>query len=134
MLDSFERSSTCIIAALLLPLSWLSQPATTESDGGILAQVREENHLSQADLGEIDPTSETIKLATLGMRGVAANILWEKANEYKREEDWTNLSATLEQIDQACSPISSPSGPIKAGTSPTTSRSSSTTTATATAG
>ena len=57
------------IAALLLPLSWLSQPATTQSDGGVLAQMREEHHLSQADLGEIDPTSETIKLATLGMRG-----------------------------------------------------------------
>ena len=65
----------------------------------MLARTAPRAHsLSQADLGEIDPASETIKLATLGMRGVAANILWEKANDYKKEEDWTNLSATLEQI------------------------------------
>ena len=60
--------------------------------------MRDAHGLSQADLGEIDPTSEAIKLATLGMRGVAANILWSKANEYKKTEDWTSLSATLEQI------------------------------------
>ncbi|MBI3838199.1 MAG: hypothetical protein HY288_09745 [Planctomycetia bacterium] len=88
----------CIIAALLLPLSWLSQPETSESKGGLLAQMRKDNQLSQANLGEIDPASETIKLATLGMRGVAANILWEKANYYKKVEDWASYSAALEQI------------------------------------
>ena len=56
--------------------------------------------LSQAQLGEIDPASETIKLATLGMRGVAANLLWSKANEYHKNEDWVNLAATLEQLRQ----------------------------------
>ncbi len=89
-----------VIAALLLPLSWLSQPQTTETDGGRLAQLRKDNHLSQAQLGEIDPASETIKLATLGMRGVAANLLWTKANEYRKTEDWVNMSATLEQISR----------------------------------
>jgi hypothetical protein len=49
-------------------------------------------------LGEIDPASETIKLATLGMRGVAANILWTKANDFKKTEDWVGYSAALEQI------------------------------------
>ena len=48
--------------------------------------------------GEVDPASETIKLATLGLRGVAVNLLWEKANYYKKVEDWTNLTATLEQL------------------------------------
>ena len=43
-------------------------------------------------------TNETIKLATLGMRGVAADILWLKAGKYQMKKDWTNLSATLEQI------------------------------------
>ena len=57
----------CLIAALLLPLSWLSQPETTETKGGVLAQMRSEHQLSQAQLGEIDPASETIKLATLGI-------------------------------------------------------------------
>jgi len=93
-----------IVALLLMPLAWLSKPPTTDatgtrrSAGGQLARLRQEHGLSQANLGEIDPTSEAIKLATLGMRGVAANILWTKANEYKKTEDWTGLSATLEQI------------------------------------
>jgi hypothetical protein len=93
-----------VIAALLLPLRWLSHPATVavkgvpDSPGGKLAQLRDHYHLSQAQLGQIDPTSVTIKLATLGMRGVAANILWEKANDFKMKKDWTNLGATLNQI------------------------------------
>ena len=70
----------------------------TESPGGKLAQLRDEYGLSQADLGEIDPTSEALKLATLGMRGPAANIMWQKANEYKKTEDWMAFSAALEQI------------------------------------
>lgn len=87
-----------VIAILLLPLSYLSQPATTESEGGQLARFRQAHELSQANLGEIDPAGETMKLATLGLRGVAANLLWEKANHFKKVEDWTSLSATLEQI------------------------------------
>ena len=66
--------------------------------GGVLAQLRAKHDLGQAQLGEIDPTSETIKLATFGLRGVATNILWEKANRYDMKKDWTNLSATLKQI------------------------------------
>ena len=92
-----------LIAVLLVPLSLLSRPATQTSSGemtagGKLAQLRTEHNLSQANLGEIDPTSETIRLATLGMRGIASNILWYKANEYKKVEDWANLSAAVEQI------------------------------------
>jgi hypothetical protein len=87
-----------VIAVLLLPLFWLSQPETTESKGGVLAQLRSQHQLSQAELGDIDPASETIKLAMLGMRGVAANILWLKANKCKKTEDWVGYSAALEQI------------------------------------
>ena len=54
--------------------------------------------LSQAELGQIDPASETMKMATLGLRGVATNLLWTKANGYKRTESWDKLSATLNQI------------------------------------
>jgi hypothetical protein len=103
---SFYRKVAYIVAivALLVPLSWLSMPSSGAAKGakarpgGKLAQLRKEHQLSQANLGEIDPASETMKLATLGMRGIAANILWEKANYYKKTENWTALSATLEQI------------------------------------
>lgn len=87
-----------IIAVLLAPLSLLSAPATVDSEGGALAQLRSEHRLGQADLGEIDPASETIKLATLGLRGLAVQLLWNNANDFKKKEDWTNLTATLEQL------------------------------------
>ncbi len=106
--SSFVRKIVYLvaIAVLLMPLFWLSQPATTAakgvqgSPGGVLAQLRDdpEHPLSQAQLGQIDPTSVTIKLATLGMRGIAANILWEKANDFKLKKDWANFGATLNQI------------------------------------
>jgi hypothetical protein len=86
------------IVVLAFPILWLSVPATTTREGGKLAQLRKEYHLAQVNLGEVDPASETIKLATLGLRGVAVNLLWEKANYYKKVEDWTNLTATLEQL------------------------------------
>lgn len=88
------------MAALLFPLSLLSSPRTVDDPGGKLAQLKTANGLSQADLGEVDPASETMKLATLGLRGVAVNLLWHKANEYKKTEDWSNLTATLEQLSK----------------------------------
>jgi hypothetical protein len=93
-----------VIALFLLLLNWLFRPSSgTPGDaaadpGGRLAQVREQYHLGQTYLGEVDPTSETIKLVTLGMRGVAANVLWTKSTEYHKKKDWTNLAATLKQL------------------------------------
>ena len=87
-----------LIAVLLVPLSALSQPRDSSSAGGQLARLRAEAQLSQADLGEIDPTSETMRLATLGLKNIAVTLLWDRANYYKKVEDWTNLSAVLEQM------------------------------------
>jgi hypothetical protein len=91
------------IVALLVPISWLSMPPSGQgtqeaSPGGQLAQLRAEYGLAQASLGPIDPTSETIRLATLGLRPVAANMLWYKANEFKKKEDWYNLKATVDTV------------------------------------
>jgi hypothetical protein len=103
---SFLRKIVYLLAigVLLIPLHWLSHPATEAakgaqgSPGGKLARLRTDYHLSQAQLGEVDPTSVTIKLATLGMRGLAAEILWTKAIDYKMKKDWTNFGGTLNQI------------------------------------
>ncbi|MFM8577583.1 MAG: hypothetical protein ACKOCN_02090, partial [Planctomycetaceae bacterium] len=46
------------IAVLLGGLSFVSQPADSSSPGGALAKLRVQHGLSQANLGEIDPTSE----------------------------------------------------------------------------
>jgi hypothetical protein len=87
-----------VIVVLWVPLARLSQPAAKESSGGWLATLRKKYKLSQAELGDIDPTSATMKLATMGLGGVAVNLLWDRANEYKKKEDWIALGATLEQI------------------------------------
>jgi len=89
--STFQRKIIYLVGICIL----LGLLVLSSSD---LTQRREEHGLSQAHLGQMDPTSETIKLATLGMRGIAANILWEKAYRYQMKKDWTNLSATLEQI------------------------------------
>jgi hypothetical protein len=95
------------IGVLMMPLFWLSHPATRAVDpkgggrpGGKLAQLRKAYKLDEADIGQIDPTTETLRLATLGMRGVASEILWNKANTYQMKKDWTNLRATLDEISK----------------------------------
>ncbi len=92
-----------LVALLILPLSWLGMPATSGTEnrpgsaGGRLARLRTQNRLSQANLGEIDPSSVAIKLVTLGLHNVAGLFLWTKSNNYAMKQDWTRLSATLEQ-------------------------------------
>ncbi len=87
-----------LIAVLLFPISQMGAPSTLEDEGGTLAQLREKHNLGQSNLGDIDPASETIRLATLGMRGIAVSMLWHKGSEYKKKGDWTNYRATLQQL------------------------------------
>jgi hypothetical protein len=87
-----------VIVILLFPIAWLARPSAVDDVGGKLAQLRDANNLGQSDLGQIDPASETIRLATLGLRGIAVSLLWSKANHYKKVEDWTAFRATLEQL------------------------------------
>lgn len=103
---SFQRKIIylVVIVGLLIALSFLGRPGSERSDqaggvsGGWLAAMRVKHGFDQAHLGEMDPTSETLKLATFGLRGVAANVLWGKAHNYKKKKDWTNLRATVNQI------------------------------------
>ncbi len=97
---SFVRKIVYLAAIFVLffPLYYLGQPGAKHAPPLSLAQLRQSSGLSETQFGEMDPTGETIKLATFGMRGIAANILWEKANDYKMKKDWDNLSATLQQI------------------------------------
>jgi len=99
---SFYRKIVYLVAlaVLMFPISWLGAPATLEEEGGKLAQMRVEHGLGQAELGEIDPASATMRLASLGLRGVAVSLLWSKANYYKKTEDWTNFRATLQQLSK----------------------------------
>ena len=88
-----------IIACLLIPLSLVARPASVDSkSGGQLADLREEHELSQGQMTEIDPASETMKLASLGLRGVAVNLLWMQAIEHKKKHNWDQLESTLNAL------------------------------------
>ncbi len=82
-----------IIAMLLLPLFRLGQP-----QDGALARMRQEKNLAETKLGELDPASDSMRLATLGMRGVAATLLWQSSEDYRRRQEWDRLAASLELI------------------------------------
>jgi len=85
-----------VMVALLFPLFYLGKPPTKGS--GKIAELRSRYTIGQADLGKLDPASESMKLATLGMRGIAATVLWMQADHYKEEKYFDRFSATLNQI------------------------------------
>jgi len=88
-----------ILVATLVPLFLLGQPSDgTPDSGGQLASMRDSFGIAESDLGEISPASETMKLASLGLRGVAATLLWEKAHEFKVLHEWDRLKAALNNI------------------------------------
>ncbi|MCC9606401.1 hypothetical protein LOC68_18045 [Blastopirellula sp. JC732] len=99
--DSFRRKiiyGACIVGLLILN-SFLSQPSTgPDSPGGLLAQKRAEYRIAKAELGEIDPTSEAMRLSMLGMDGIATLILWNQLNEYQKTEQYDHVNAICEQI------------------------------------
>ncbi len=102
---SFKRKVSYItgIVLLLFPLFYLGQPSTSDTDGGRggkLAQLRAENYLAQSNLGEIDPVSSTMQLATFGLRPIAVIVLWEKATRFQKMEDYDNVTATVNQISK----------------------------------
>ena len=66
--------------------------------GGFLAQQRADAGLSESQMGKIDPASNTVKLATFGMRGVAVALLWHQTNEHQKRHKWNDVVATANQI------------------------------------
>lgn len=101
-----------LMIGLLFPLSWLGLPSVSEGDRDrqvselsqvvqqprVLASLQHQHGLAEANLGKIDPSSATLKLATFGLRGVAANLLWNQADRYKMTENWSKLESVLDQI------------------------------------
>lgn len=66
--------------------------------GGILAKTRDSEGLTESKIGEIDPASSTVKLATFGLRGVAIAMLWHRSQEFQKRHDWNNVIATSNQL------------------------------------
>lgn len=81
------------IVILLGPLFALGRPGQ-----GLIGQLRTKHKMGQANLGKLDPTSESMRLATLGLKGIASTVLWLRADYYKEEKYFDRFSATLNQI------------------------------------
>lgn len=55
--------------------------------------------LGEATLGKVDTGSFMLKLALLGgARGVAANVLWTRAIELQRIQEWDRMKTTVDMI------------------------------------
>ena len=108
-LTSRQRKLIYLVAIviLLIPIiGWLGMPATgsggangkEDGSGGRLARLRKTYQLGESTLGDVDPSSATMNLVLLGLRGVAADLLWMKAIDYKEQKDWAKLRSTVDSI------------------------------------
>jgi hypothetical protein len=93
------------ILVLFIPIIVLGRPdegrtATGGDQGGTLARMRREYDLKESSLGKVDPASASMNLVLLGMRGIAANILWQQAIDLQKTKNWAELRAVTESITQ----------------------------------
>jgi hypothetical protein len=95
------------LAVLLVLLYMIGRPAkivvsaggeARADTGGLLARTRTAAGLSEAQIGEIDPASNAVKLATFGMRGVAMAVLWHQVQENQKRHDWNTVIALTNQL------------------------------------
>ena len=64
-----------------------------------LDRVKDEKDLGEATLGQVDTGSFMLKLALLGgARGVAANVLWTRAIDLQKVQEWDRLKQTVDLI------------------------------------
>jgi hypothetical protein len=64
-----------------------------------LATEKKNRDLGEAAIGQIDTGSFMMKLFLLGgFRGIVADLLWLRAEEYKKDHDWDRLETTVELI------------------------------------
>ncbi|MDR1924029.1 MAG: hypothetical protein LBQ66_06615 [Planctomycetaceae bacterium] len=109
MRETLNRKIVYLVLILILAvlLYWMGRPAKFIRDangelrpgaGGVLAQLREKEGLTESRIGAVDPAGSTIKLATFGLRGVAITVLWHHLQEYQKRLDWNNVIVTAKQL------------------------------------
>lgn len=87
-----NRQITYAVAILLLFTAIL--PYTYWLD-----RIKARKELGEATLGQIDTGSFMLKLALIGgFRGMAANILWTRAEDLKKAHEWDRLKQTVDLI------------------------------------
>ncbi len=94
-LTSKQRKLIYLITwmVLMVPIGLMGMPGQ-----GILAQRRIKYDLGEATLGAVDPASSTLNLVLLGMRGIAANLLWMEADHLKETKNWSELEQRVNSI------------------------------------
>ena len=101
-LSTRARKLVYVIAIVILlgPIIYLGQPASSAgtASGGVIAQERFKARLGEASLGDVDPASTSMSLVLLGMRGMAANLLWMQADQLRDRKQWSQLEQTVESI------------------------------------
>ncbi len=64
-----------------------------------LSEEKRRRDLGEAAIGQIDTGSFMMKLFLLGgFRGIVADLLWIRAEDYKKDHDWDRLETTVELI------------------------------------
>jgi hypothetical protein len=86
------------IVVLMVCSILLGAPSTDENSGGKLPRMRVEYDLGESTLGKVDPSSATMNLVLLGLRGIAANVLWMEHEELKKTKNWARMEATVQSI------------------------------------
>lgn len=90
-----------IILVLLPAIIALGMPSGGgTSRGGVLARLRTEHDLGESNLGQVDPTSATMNLVLLGLRGIAVNILRMELDDHKDNKEWSKMRATTNSVIQ----------------------------------
>lgn len=112
-LTSRQRKLTyfVLIVALIIPINLIGRPSSTaprvgpgaersqdDVGGGKLAKLRNEYDLGESNLGDIDPSSATMNLVLVGLRGIAANKLWMDAIKYQEQKNWAALENNVKSI------------------------------------
>jgi hypothetical protein len=64
-----------------------------------LGELKRQKDLGEATIGQVDAGSLMLKLAMIGgFRGVAANVLWMRANDLQKAHEWDKLRGTVDLI------------------------------------
>ncbi len=92
------------ILLLLIPIIYFGLPSGgkdrtgKEIPGGRLAELRKKHDLGESNLGNVDPSSLTMNLVLLGLRGIAVNQLWIQMDAAKNAKDWPRMREATESI------------------------------------
>ena len=85
------------ILVLAVPIIYLGMPAGAGFSGK-LANLRRSQGLAETSFGQVDPSSATMNLLLLGLRGPAVTSLFLQLDQQKNTKNWAQMRATTNAI------------------------------------